>query len=339
MAKAIKLPSGNWNVRIYTHTDSNGKKIYESFTASTKKEAEMMASKFAADIDRIRSDDLTIGECVKKYIDANESILSPSTINGYRVDSRRFKPIENLRIRKLSSNDIQGFINGLNARGLSPKSVKNTWGLLRTSLTFCGIDKRFLIHLPANPVKKKVSPESEQVKVLFENASPTMKKAIMLAARHSLRRGEICSLKYKDLQGDVLYVHSDMVKTADGHSWYYKETPKTSTSNREVYLSEKDLELLGTGDPEEYIVPVVPTSIGTNFDRLKKRTGINIRFHDLRVYFASISAAMGIPEVFTATQGGWKENSPVLRDHYKKPIASINEGYARKLNEYFDEIL
>jgi hypothetical protein len=48
---------------------------------------------------------------------------------------------------------------------------------------------------------------------------------------------------------------------------------------------------------------------------------------------------MGIPEVFTATQGGWKENSQVLRDHYKKPIASINEGYARKLNQYFDDIM
>lgn len=339
MANAKKLPSGNWRVRVYSHTTPDGKKHYESFTAPTKQQAEMMASKFSNDVDRNRADDLTVRQCVKNYIDANESILSPSTINGYRVDSRRFKPIEKLRIRKLSSNDIQGFINGLNARGLSPKSVKNTWGLLRTSLTFAGIDKNFLIHLPANPRKKKVAPESEQVKLLFENASPTMKKAIMLAARHSLRRGEICALKYKDLDGDVLYVHSDVVKSADGHSWVHKDIPKTSDSNREVYLSEKDLELLGTGEPDEYIVPVVPTSIGTNFDRLRKRTGVNIRFHDLRVYFASISAAMGIPELFTATQGGWKEGSQVLKDHYKKPIASINEGYARKLNEYLDDIL
>lgn len=339
MAKAKKLPSGNWRVRVFSHTDSDGKKHYESFTASTKQQAEMMAAKFANDVDRNRADDITVGECVQRYIDANENILSPSTINGYRVDSRRFKPIERLRIRKLSSNDIQGFINGLNARGLSPKSVKNTWGLLRTSLTFSGIDKQFLIHLPANPRKKKTAPESEQVKLLYENASPMMKKAIMLAARHSLRRGEICALKYKDLNGDVLYVHSDVVKSADGHSWVHKDIPKTSDSNREIYLSEKDLELIGTGEPDEYIVPVVPTSIGTNFDRLRKRTGVKIRFHDLRVYFASISAAMGIPELFTATQGGWKEGSQVLKDHYKKPIASINEGYARKLNQYFDDIM
>lgn len=339
MASAKKLPSGSWRARVYSYTSSDGKKHYESFTASTKHEAEMLAAQFAHDIDRNRAEDITVKECVARYINANMKVLSPSTINGYRGDSKRFAPIENIRIRKISSNDIQIFINTLGDNGLSPKTIKNTWGLLRSSLTFSGIDKKFYIHLPANPLKKKSAPENDQVIELFNNASRNMKIAIMLAARHSLRRGEICGLKYKDLKGDELYVHSDVVKSADGKSWVHKETPKTSTSNRTVYLSEKDLELIGSGHPEEYIVPVVPTSIGTNFDRLKKRCGINIRFHDLRVYFASISAAMGIPELFTAAQGGWKENSQVLRDHYKKPIASINEGYARKLNEYFDDIM
>ena len=338
MAKARKLPSGNWRVQVYTHTDSEGKRHYQSFTAPTKQQAEMEAMKFKNDTDRMRSNDITIEEAVKHYIDTNEKVLSPSTINGYRVDSRRFQPISHLKIRKLTSTDIQRFINSLVDKGLSPKSVRNTWGLLRSSLTFSGIEKQFMIHLPPNPQKKKIAPESDQVMTLFTNASPHMKIAIMLASRHSLRRGEICGLKYKDLTGDVLYVHSDVVKSADGHSWVHKDIPKTSTSNREVYLSEQDLELIGSGDPEEYIVPMVPTSIGTNFDRLKKRTGINIRFDDLRVYFCSISAAMGIPEVFTATQGGWKQNSQVLRDSYKKPISSINEGYARKLNQYFDEM-
>lgn len=338
MAKAKKLPSGNWRVQVYSHTSADGKKHYVSFTESTKQLAEMKALKFQNDNDRIRSDDLTVAEAVKHYIDTNETVLSPSTINGYRVDARRFKPIENLKIRKITSTDVQQFINTLVERGLSPKSIRNTWGLLLSSLKFSGIEQQFRIHLPPNQKKKKTAPESDQVMTLFNNASHHMKIAIMLAARHSLRRGEICGLKYKDLKDDVLYIHSDVVKSADGHSWIHKDIPKTSDSNREIYLSKQDLELIGTGEPENYIVPVVPSSIGTNFDRLKKRTGINIRFHDLRVYFASISAAMGIPEIFTATQGGWKENSQVLRDHYKKPIASINEGYARKLNAYFESL-
>jgi len=339
MAIAKKLPSGNWRVKVYSHTDANGKKHYESFTAPTKQQAEMAAAKFSNDINHNRADDITVGQAVDLYIKANLSVLSPSTLNGYRSDAKRLKPIANIRIRKLTSNDLQLYINSLIDKNLSAKTIKNTYGLIRTSLKFSGIDQTYKVHMPANPIKKKVAPESEDVIKLFNNASHYMQIAIMLAARHSLRRGEICGLKYKDLDGDMLYVHSDVVKSADGRSWCHKETPKTSTSNRVIYLSQKDLELIGTGESEDYIVPLVPNSIGTNFDRLKKRTGVNIRFHDLRVYFASISAAMGIPEVFTATQGGWKENSQVLRDHYKKPIASINEGYARKLNDYFDNIM
>ena len=52
MAKANQLPSGKWRTRVYSHTEIvNGKekRIYESFTADTKKESEFMAAKFAMD--------------------------------------------------------------------------------------------------------------------------------------------------------------------------------------------------------------------------------------------------------------------------------------------------
>ena len=339
MAKAKKLPSGNWRVRVYSHTTPDGKKHYESFTASTKQEAEMMAAKFANDNDRKRADDLTVKEAVQNYIESNKSTLSPSTIYGYIVDAKRLECIDNIRIRKITSKDIQGMITELVNKGLSPKTVKNTYGLLRSSLTFYGIEQRFMIHLPSIAKKPAYAPENEQIATLYNNASPKMKTAIMLAAFHSLRRGEICGLKYKDLKGNTLYIHSDMVRGADGKSWIHKEVPKTDSSNRIVYLSKNDLELIGTGNPEEYIVPYKPSGLSSGFKRLKARTGVDIRFHDLRVYFASISVAMNIPETITAHHGGWKENSTVLKKHYQKPIESIDKGYAEKLNSYFKEIV
>jgi len=45
MAKAKELPSGMWNVTVYSHTE-NGKRMYESFTALTKNEAELKAAAF-----------------------------------------------------------------------------------------------------------------------------------------------------------------------------------------------------------------------------------------------------------------------------------------------------
>ena len=110
-------------------------------------------------------------------------------------------------------------------------------------------------------------------------------------------------------------------------------------SNRNVYLSDEELALIGYGQPNEYIVPLVPSSITTNFSNIRKRLGLeHIRFHDLRVYFASIMVAMGASEATLAHLGGWKEGSTALRDHYKKSIQSIDEGYAKKMNDYFTKI-
>lgn len=337
MATARKLPSGSWRCRVFSHKTPDGVKHYESFTASTKQEAEMMAAKFTNSADKKRSKDITVKEAVNKYLEANKSILSPSTYLNYTKDAKSFEDIGNLKLRKVTSNDIQGFISGLVDKGLAPKTVRNRYGLLRSSLAFCGHDCDFRIHLPSVQKKTKNAPENDEIMALYNEASHEMKVAIMLASRHSLRRGEISGLTYGDLKGNVLYVHTDIVSGPEG--WVHKEIPKTEASNRNVYLSDTETELIGHGQKNEYIVPLTPGAIDMQFHRLKKKLGLeHIRFHDLRVYFASISAVMGIPEVYTAHHGGWREGSTVLKKHYQKTITSIDEGYAKKMNDYFESM-
>ena len=337
MAKAKKLPSGRWRVQVYSYTDSEGRKHKESFTASTKQEAEMLAAQFKADTDRARASDVTVGEAVETYIKANTQVLSPSTINGYHKDKKRFEPINNYKIRKLTSNDLQLFVSDLSAKGLSPKTVRNTWGLLRSSLTFVGITKEFSIHLPTNHKKPSFAPSEDIIRVLYEQSKDKMKRAIMLGC-HSLRRGEISALRYADLTGNTLLVHCDMVKTADGTSWMIKPTPKTSDSYREVHLSDDEVALLGSGAPEDFIVDLVPSSIGTNFYNICKKNNVKVRFHDLRGYYASLAVVLGVPDIYTSMMGGWKKNSSVLKEHYQKPIVDIKEGYANKINEHLDNL-
>ncbi len=337
MAKAKKLPSGNWRVRVYSHTTPDGKKHYESFTASTKQQAEMMAAKFANDNDRQRSADLTVEEAVSNYIKANSNTLSPSTIYGYTTDAKRLKPIANVRIRKITSNDIQYFISVLIDKGLSPKTIKNSYGLLRSALTFCGIDNKFMIHLPSIAKKTRTAPENDHIQALYEMASPKMKIAIALAAFHSLRRGEIASLKYGDINGHTLYIHSDMVRGVD-KKWHYKDVPKTAASNRTVYLNDQLLELIGTGKPNEYILNMNPNEIGGTFIRMKKKLGIDIRFHDLRHYFASLAVVLGVPDIYTANLGGWRNDSSVLKDVYQGNIVSMSEQYAMRINKVYENM-
>lgn len=337
MPNAKKLPSGNWRVQVYSHTDAAGRKHYQSFTAPTKAAAEMEAAAFKNDIDRRRADDITVSEAITSYIDSNDGVLSPSTIRGYRMDLKRVEPIANVKIRKLTSQILQSFITEL-SKTKSPKTVKNTYGLIASSLAFCGIEKKFKIHLPTIPKKVKNAPENEQIVALYNAASHKMKIAIMLAAFHSLRRGEICGLKYKDLKNGTLHIHSDVVRGSDG--WVHKETPKTDASNRIIYLTDPEIKLIGTGEPDSYIVNITPATINKDFATLRKKIGVeNLRFHDLRVFFSSVAIAMNIPDIYTSHLGGWREGSSVLKERYQKPIVSINEGYANKMNDYFSKMI
>lgn len=85
MANAKKLPSGNYRCRIYVGKE-NGKNIYKSFTAPTKKEAEYLASQYLIEMEQKKqkkSENLFCNE-LAHYISAKEAALSPSTIRGYK---------------------------------------------------------------------------------------------------------------------------------------------------------------------------------------------------------------------------------------------------------------
>ena len=335
--KAKKLPSGNWNCLVYSHTDSSGKRIYESFTASSKREAEMLAMQFKANKDRQKSDDLTVKEAVESYIASNKNVLSPSTLRGYMMDAKRMGSINHKRIRKLKAVDIQNYVSE-QASIYAPKTVKNTYALLMAALSAAGVDTHFKINLPTIPKKRKIAPENEQIAALYNNANPIMKKVIVLAAFHSLRLGEVCGLTYGDLEGNTLYVHSDMVKGPDG--WVHKDIPKTESSNRTIRLTEKELEVIGSGKKNEYIVPRTPTTLDHNFKELTKKLGIKgVTLHTLRSYFASIAVAIGIPDLYASHMGGWRENSSVLKEYYQKKIVSMDEAYAAQMNTYFENVM
>ena len=72
MAKAKKLPSGNWRVRA----KRNGE--MRSFTAASKHEAEMAALQWQSG-GKTSPSDLTVGEAMQKYLDAKRNVLAINT--------------------------------------------------------------------------------------------------------------------------------------------------------------------------------------------------------------------------------------------------------------------
>ena len=335
MAKAKKLPSGNWRVRVFSHKDRDGKAHYESFTAATRAEAEMQAAEFAATRKRKKRNDLTVSEAIDGYIKAKTWFLSPSTINGYmKLQTTRYKRIEHLKLTELDNETMQTYISKLSSK-VSPKTVRNAYALLSSSIGMYEPDLTFKVSFPAKKKTKPVSPSDDDVRKLYADAGPRM-KIYMGFAMIGLRRGEICALEYSDIVDGVAHVHRDMVEDPEG-GWIIKEIPKTSESDRYVRLPGELLGRIGTGNGR--IVTCAPNAITEGFVRLRKKHNLSIRFHDLRHYFASIAAVLGVPDIYAADLGGWSRNADVMKSVYQNNIESMSDYYGRQMAEHMDKIM
>lgn len=332
--KAKKLPSGSWRCRVYSGKDANGKKHQESFTAPTKAEAEMLAAQYAANKKRRARHDLTVAEAIDGYIEAKEGVLSPGTIRGYVRYKGYFEKVKDKRIRYLTSEELQLWISDL-AKTRSPKTVKNAYSLLTASIGLYSPNLSFKVTLPARQKNRPESPTDATIKALFENAQPALKVCIGLGIC-GLREGEVSALKHEDIKDGVAHIHAVFVK--DRYSnWIYKELPKTEGSDRFIILPGFALDLIGEG--EGFVTNLNPATISKKFTQLRDKLGYKTRFHDLRHYFASTAAVLGIPDIYTADMGGWERNSSVMKSVYQNNIKSMSEYYAKKINNHLDKII
>lgn len=340
MATARVLPSGKWRCFVFVGMGEDGKRKYKSFTADTKNDAELAAKIYLNNPSR-KSDDksITVREAIDRYIKAKDGVLSPSTIRGYKaMQKKRYDSIENVKVSKLTTERMQKFISDT-AKECNPKYTANVYGLLTASVSMFRPDAVFHTALPAKPSKRLKSPSNDDVQKLFRSADGDLQICIALAAFGSLRRGEICAVKYKDIEGNKICIHADIVMDADNNA-VYKDVPKNSDSIRFVTVPPQVIELIGNGKPEDYITHYTPTGLTNAFRKHRITLGIeNIRFHDLRHFYASIGAVLGVPDIYVADFGGWRRGSSVLKQTYQNVMTEESERYSKIMSEHFSELI
>lgn len=318
MATAKKLPSGSWRCQIfagYDFIDGKKKRRYESFTAPTKKEAELKAVLWANVHAARPSVDLTVSDMVQNYIKYREPVLSPATIRGYHICFKRFDPIADMRVRDLTTENVQMWISMM-ASIHSPKTVSNTYGLLTASMDFSGFNSHFRVKLPAKQKKQYHLPTDQDIQTLLRNTEGTsLWIAIMLARYYSLRRSEICALTSDDLEGNVLSIRRSIVKDHE-KNWITKEMPKTYGSYRYLVLSDPLLSVLKSRNGR--FLNCNPDTLASYLRAAQRKYHIEpFGFHMLRHLFATKNALLGIPDIYTAKMGGWEQGSSVLKRIYQ----------------------
>lgn len=327
MPNARKQPSGNWRCKAKYHGKA------KSFTAGTKREAELLASQWVNGLKGNESD-ITLDEALNGYIESKRAVLSPSTVRTYEQIRRRyFADLSPLKLSTLTTIDLQRFVSDISLTR-SPKTVRNIYGFLVSALQMYMPEKSFKVTLPQKTPVKRTVPTDDQINTLINNSDGDLRTAIILGS-FGLRRGEACALTYEDLYPDMgfIEINKDIV-LGEENKWIVKKMPKTSSSFRVVRMPKEVIESFGTGSGQ--IIPRNPRAISHAFERLCKKLQIDITFHSLRRYMASILHALGFPDKYIQDMGGW--SSPTIMQRcYENVLVDKNVEYTRQMNDYYKE--
>lgn len=345
MANASKLPSGRWNVKLYCGLDDYGKRIYKSFTADTKKEAEYMAAEYRMELERHNTKPektLTVKDAMEEMIELKKPTISPSTVRHYLqlYNGDYYSSIQNMRISDLNDKIVQKMINTWINKGLSPKTIQNIYSLFLSTVKY--VDNRiiFNVRLPKQSKPDLYLPSEEEVNQLISESKDTLLELpIMFAAFMGLRRSEVVALKWEDIDMTKkrLYVNSATVIGVDNEA--ITKNPKSIAGKRYVDIPTPVYEALERhkNDDPVQVVPLTGSAIFNRFRKLQKKINMeNFRFHDLRHFYASVMLALGIPDKYAMERIGHSSNA-MLKNVYQHIINDKQSEFSILLDNYFSE--
>jgi len=340
MPKARKLPSGSWRCQVYSHTDINGKRKYESFTSDDpspagKREAEFAAAEFSLTKKQYSQSTITFGQALDNYIAQRNDILSPSTIRKYKGMRRNnLQCLMNVKLKDFTQDVVQSAINAESVNR-SPKSVRNAHGLITAVLRQNRVNLILTTALPKKVRPKLYIPSDKEVKQLMECVKDTdMEIPVLLAAFGAMRRGEISALISEDISGNTIHISRTAVLD-ENNNWVIK-APKSFAGDRFIELPEFVMKKIA--NKKGNIIEMTPNKITSKFEHVLKRADLpHFRFHDLRHYNASIAHALGIPDAYIMQMGGWG-NDRVLKEVYRHVMEKTRKEMNKKTISHFENM-
>ena len=349
MAKAKKLPSGSWRVRVYSHDEIRGGKtvkVMKSITVDDptprgRRECERLAAEWAArkNTERITASSVTVGEAIDRCIKSKRTVLSPSTLRSYDgLRAHAYAALEDVKVGELTQEDVQIWLDGY-AKTHSPKTCRNAHGLLVSALAMFrpGLTLRTRLPQPV-PVEYR-TPSDVDVSALIDATRGTdLGRAILLAAFGTLRAGEICALTVGDVNvNDRTVTVSTALAVRKGGGTVVKQ-PKNPASVRKVVYPEAVIRELRTVKSGR-LVDIHPNNLAWMLHRVQKKIGVMpFRFHDLRAYSASIMHALGVPDAYIMSRGGWKTDA-TLKKVYRRTMEDEEKRMTEKVNDYFQKLM
>ncbi len=341
MAKAKKLPSGNW--RVQASVTISGKKVVQSFTAETAAKAEYAAEEWQEYYREIERDSsaLTVDAAINEYISIKENILSPSTVRGYRIIQRNYiADISDIRLNKLTYRIVQKWVNDLSSH-LAPKTVLSAYGLIASILrVFAPKVDIGKITLPQKKKAHNVALSKQETALLLNGIQGhPLEIPILLALWLGMRRSEITALQWEDIDFNkgIISINKALVPAVNG---FALKAPKTTDSERvlkmPVYIAAK---LKPLQKETGRIFDMEPNKCTKVFPQICEQIGIpKYRFHDLRHSMATIGVTLNIADKLVMARGGWN-NIKTMKNIYQAVLSEDADMANNLYDSYFQSLI
>ena len=317
---------------MYLGKDENGKNIYKSVTADTKKEAEYLAAEMQLKKKEKAKSDLVLSEAYKRYINSKKNVLSPSTVLEYiRLSNKSFQALMNKQIDEITLEMIQCEINSY-ALDHSAKSVRNAYGLFSTVMKTYRPDFAVNIRLPQKQKYARHIPSEYDVRrLIIASEGKRIQVPILLAAFGSLRRGEIAALRPADITDKGVNINK-AVALNEKREQFIKQ-PKSYHEYRFVELQPWIIQRARSWNGFGMSI----NCITAEFSKIVEVAKIeHIRFHDLRHFYASERHALGVPDKYIMQTGGWAAMS-VLQDVYQHTMQEKQDEFTKRTLDHFEK--
>lgn len=368
----------SWELRVHAgRDDATGKKLYVTRTVrGGRRAAERALAKLVTEVEHgtVTVAGGTVEQLCEKWFASSSPNWSPTVAAEYRrlLDRQILPRWGTTPLRRLRTSDLDAWYaqlrrsGGVRGRSLAPNSVNRIHAVLRRALNQ-GVKWGWIAVNPAgaaSPPKVRRSsiaiPEPAVIGALVEAAAavnPGLPVFVRLAAVTGARRGELCGLRWRnvDLDRGVLHIAGALAQVGNevfekGTKTHAERTLTLDTRTVEVLAEHRTafasvVALAGAGVAEDAFVfshdpdgatPWRPNYVTLAFGRLVKEQGLEgLRLHDLRHFAATTMLTSGIDVRTTAGRLGHAQASTTL-DVYAHFVQPADERASAALADALD---
>ena len=202
------------------------------------------------------------------------------------------------------------------AKGLSPKYIKNAWGMISAAILEA-TGRKPRVNLPAKEQNKRPYLDPDQITVFVDAIRGDPVEIAALLALSSLRRSELRALTWDciDFKRKTITVKGAMVYAGKDGGLVHKAQNKTASSNRIVpMIPPLEAALSLVEQREGYVVPYGGTCMFERINRVCEKNGLpKVGVHGLRHSFASLAYHLQIPEKIAMEIGGWADDGTMRK--------------------------